>query len=437
MSTLHVKYLLVGGGVAASAAAKAIRDRDREGAAMLIGQEIHRPYIRPLLSKSYIRRESSRTQLFVDPMGWYSEHQVALRTGRRVAMIDTNRRCATLDSGEDISFDSLLLAVGSTPRLLKIPGSDLPNLFYLRTIEDADRLHHAIDKARLEGRRHERGRGRVAVIGASLLGVELAASFTQVGLKVELIAGHSHLWYKYAGDTTAKVMARYLEERDITVHVADRPQRLEGDGRVQRVVLASGQTVECDFVVTAVGTTFNRDILRGTPIAAEKAILVDDTLRTNVPGIFAAGDCAAVFDPRFGKHRIVPHWEHARLTGSLAGANMAGEERHCDAVNAFFSDVFDVHLQAWGDARFVHHRLIRSRLNGCQSALRQPGVTPELVEIGVAADGRVAQVLAIGHAEEHGLLHRLVETRFDVSGKEEQLKDPASDLRALLGEVSG
>ena len=181
--------------------------------------------------------------------------------------------------------------------------------------------------------------------------------------------------------------------------------------------------IDCDFSVVATGIISNRELLRGTPIAAEKAILVDDHCRTNIEGIFAAGDCAAVFDPLFGKHRVIDHWDSARVLGAIAGANMAGVEARYDSVNTYSSEIGGLMLKAWGEGRFVDHRLMRGT----------PNVeSPDFAEIGVAADGRVAQVLAIGRSEEHSLFEELVGRRFNLEGREEAIKDPARDLRGVL-----
>src|SRR5205085_4168763 len=123
----------------------------------------------------------------------------------------------TLDSGEEVFFDRLLLATGASPRLLKIPGAELPNIYYVRTLADVDRLQHAIDVARANGRRHSRGRGKAVVVGDGVLGIELAASLTQLDLSVELIAAHDWPWHKFAGEVTGKWLLRYLENHGITV----------------------------------------------------------------------------------------------------------------------------------------------------------------------------------------------------------------------------
>jgi NADPH-dependent 2,4-dienoyl-CoA reductase/sulfur reductase-like enzyme len=424
MSDLHVKYLLVGGGLASSAAAQAIRAVDPKGSVLLVGQEINRPYRRTALSKTFLLRQAGRESLYALPADWYESHGVALRTGRRVSHLDTARQAATLDSGEEVSFDHALLATGAVPKPLEVPGARLPNLFYLRTVEDADRLHHAIDKARHEGRPHERGRGRAVVIGGGTLGVELAVTLAALGLAVELAVAQDRPWHRFTGENGGRLLAGHLQKNGVAVHLNAPALRLEGDGRVQRVVLGDGQTLACDFAVAAVGALPNKELLRGTPIAAGKSILVDEHCRTNVPTVYAAGDCSAVFDPRFGKHRGQAQWDEAEVTGALAGANMAGVARKYDAVGEFTADVFGLRAHAWGEARLVDRRIVRGAAGGD---------VPHLIEFGVAADGRVAHVFALGVSEgEQTVLRRLVSERTAVNGNEERFKEPSSSLGDLL-----
>lgn len=423
MSVPHVQYLLIGGGLASSSAAEAIREIDQAASITLVGQEISGPYHRPPLSKEYLRRQKPRAELFVHGPDWFEQQHITLRTGRRCAHLDATRMSATLDSGEEISFDHALIATGGSPARLDIPGADLPNVFYLRTLQDVERLHMAIDKAKAEGRAHANGRGQAVVVGGGVLGVEIAASLSASGLAVTLLLATKYPWDKFAGENTGSVLARYLANHKITVLAQSPPQRIEGDGRVQRVV-AEGNVVIADFIVAATGMSVNRELVRGTPITAERAILTDEFCQTNVAGIWAAGDCAAIFDPLFGKHRNLDHWDNARVSGALAGRNMAGRREPYAAVNYFFSDVFELSLNGWGEARQVERRLLRGSAN--------PD-SPDFVEIGIAADGRIAQVLAINHAGEDDTLRSLVAQRTRVNGNEELLKDPATKLADLLG----
>ena len=428
MTKHHVKYLLIGGGVASSAAAEAIRQRDREGEVLLVAQESTRPYRRPPLSKEALRTRHARAEYFTHPHGWYTEHGIELRTGRRASHLDTGRHAAVLDDGSEISFDKLLIATGAQPKHLTIPGHDLPSLHYLRTFDDLERLHHAIDKAKAEGHRQTRSdsptaRGRVAVIGSGLLGVELASSLTQIGLEVDLLIKGEHPWPRFAGETTARWAGRFLEQHNVAVHAHGAPLRLEGDGRVQRVVLPNQQVLACDFAIAAVGALANKELLRGTPISAEKAILTDAYCQTSIPDIYAAGDCAALFDPLFGKHRILDHFDSALGVGALAGRNMAGANEAYADVSHFWSELFGVTLNAWGESRHVHHRLVRG--NPSPEA-------PDFIEFGLSADNRISQVVAVNHAADHETLRQLVKSRASIADREELLRDPSSDLANLL-----
>jgi NADPH-dependent 2,4-dienoyl-CoA reductase/sulfur reductase-like enzyme len=416
MSDRHLKYLLVGGGLAGSEAAKAIRHLDPEGDLMMVGQEISRPYHRPPLSKEYLRGAVNRESLFTASAEWYVQNRVQLRTGRRVSRIDTTRNAVTLDNGEGLSFDRMLIATGGGAAALDIQGAHLPNLFYLRTLEDADLLQHATVKALKSGLAREGGRGTVVVIGGGPLGIELAASLTQAGLHVELAISAEHPLRRWAGETTGRFISRFLESKGVTVHRNDRAARLEGDGRIQRVVLASGKEINCDFAVAAVGIAIHKDLLRGTPIAAEQAILVDSGCRTNVRDIFAAGDCAAIFDPLFGRHRMLHHWDSAAKIGAIAGTNMAGGNATFNTASYFDTKLFDLEIGVWGDARSVDRRIIRGATNTENLSF---------IEFGVARDGRAAQIIAVGDLGQKDVLAKLIEGRVDMSGKEEALKDPS------------
>lgn len=430
MSVRHVKYLLIGGGVAGLAAAEAIRQLDDQGSILVVGQEIVRPYLRPPLSKEYLRRQMAREVLFAQGKDWFEQNRVDFHSGRRAAHLDVVRSALSLDRGEVIGYDKLLLATGMTPKLLDVPGARLPGLFYLRTLEDANHIQTAVDNARGKGLPHSPGaykgpRGVAAVIGAGLLGTELAASLTQLGLAVDLLCAHAHPLDKLIGEVTGKALLAYMVRRGVRVHGDARCQRIEGDGRVQRVTSGDGKWFHCDFAVAAVGATALRDLLRGTPIAAEKAILTDAHCRTNILNIFAAGDCAAIFDPLFGKHRILDHWDHALLSGALAGRNMAGRNEAYASVNSFSSQVFDLSIRGWGEPRLVERRLVRSMRAGDENA-------PEIIEFGIAADGRICQIIALGCDADYPLLRDLVGARLSVAGREEKLKDPALPLRDLL-----
>ncbi len=423
MSHLHVKYLLAGGGIASSSAAIAIRRLDPVSPILMIGQEANRPYHRAPLSKEYLARSSTHADLFTLPDGWFSANQVELRTGRRVAHLDTARCAVTLDNGKEISYDQLLLATGASPNRLDIPGATLPNLFYVRTLDDVERLGHAIDQAKAQGLIHNSGRGHVVIIGGGILGVELTGTLSAMGLAVHLVVGPEYPWHRFAGEPAGRYLSRYLQNHGVDISNAARATALEGDGRVQRVRLDDGRLIACDFAIAAVGSTANRELLRNTPLPAEKAILVNQQCRTLDERIYAAGDCAAVFDPLFNKHRIVDHWQHAVATGTVAGTNMAGGEAVYDVVSRFDTRVFDLTATVFGEAKLVERRIVRGTTAGDNASF---------AEIGIAADGRVAQVLAIGQGHDLQAFEQLVARRASVNGNQERLKDLSVQLSEFV-----
>ena len=424
-----IQYLIVGSGAASAAAAKAIRSTDPSGTILIISQEIHRPYVRPLVVRDYLCQRCDRERLFSFDQRWLTENAVVLRTGRRAAHLDPARRLLILESGEEIAFATLLIATGATPTPLDIPGHDLPGAFHLRTIDDADRLINIIAQAQREGLKHERGRGRCAVIGAGALGVELCATLLELGIAVDLVEKAPRPWSRFAGDAAGHFIAEELQARGVRLHLGAPPLRFEGDGRVQQVILANGGVLRVDFVVVAAGCTPDRRLVRGTPIRAERAILTDERGRISHPDIYAAGECAAIFDPRFGKYRTLDHWGGATLAGTIAGLNMAGTDARLsvhphDDPGTFHSALFDLTLTAMGEARLADRRIVRANPKGSR----------RMLEFGIDPDGRIASLVAIGHEPaELDLPRRLVARRARVASKEEQLRDPTAPLEWLLG----
>jgi 3-phenylpropionate/trans-cinnamate dioxygenase ferredoxin reductase subunit len=394
-----------------------------------------------------LRERHSRTEFFTHPPDWFKSNAIELRTGRRAVHLDTARQSVLLDDAQEISYDKLLIATGAAPRHLSIPGHNLPGLLYLRTFEDLQRLHHAVDKAKAEGQRQTRraaqpapasgtsestlfpapGRGRAAVIGSGLLGIELAASLTQLGLEIDLLLKSDLPWKRFAGPATGKWLTHLLEHHGVLVRPGSAPVRIEGDGRVQRIVLPSTEAITCDFAVAAVGAVAHKELLRGTPIDAEKAILTDPHCRTNVKSVYAAGDCAAILDPLFGKHRILDHYESAATLGALAGRNMAGADEAYADVNHHDTEIFGARVDIWGESRHVHHHLLRGGPTPSQDPTKAT-----FVELGLSADNKVSQVVAINHPTRHEQLKELVQRRLDVTGQEELFKDPTADLGELL-----
>ena len=422
--TQHVKYLIVGAGVAGSMAAQAIRASDFDGSITVVGQEVVRPYHRPPLSKGFLRGGIEKKDFAVLPYRWFSDKRVRLLTGRRATTLDANRQSVGLDDGSTVQYDELLLCYGGMVAPLEVPGAGLPGLYYLRTLDDAETVITRAATALREGRVQPNGRGRAVVIGDGPLGAETAASLRSRGLWVDLVLRDERPWTRVLGETAGRWLTAVLDHGGVNVHASNAPSRLLGDGRVQRVELAGGETLQCDFAVAAVGMRVDRRLLANTSIPVATAIVCDAFGRAGadngVSHVWAAGDCASIYDNRFGKGSVGGHWDFARASGAFVGENMAraaagGPPRAWDEVPGAHSEVFGHQIFAWGSARLIDRRIVRGRASV---------ESPDFAEIGVDAEGRVCHVLVVGLELEQGQLRKLVEHRASVEGREDELRDP-------------
>ena len=296
---------------------------------VLLGAESERPYERPPLSKEYLRGEAGREKVYVHEDRFYEENEIDLRVRTSVAAIDAAAREAVLDSGERLAFDRLLLATGATPRKLSVPGHDLEGIHYLRDVEDSDLLRSRLDA----------GSGHVVVIGAGWIGAEAAASARTKGLDVTLV--------EMTDVPLERVLGRELGE---IYRGGVALERFEGSRAVERVVLADGSSIDCDFVVVGVGVSPRVQIAEASGIAVDNGVLVDERLETSVPGVFAAGDVANAWHPFFEQRIRVEHWANALNQGPAAARNMLGAEEPYERLPYFFSDQYDVGMEYSGYA---------------------------------------------------------------------------------------
>ena len=332
-------YLIVGAGFAGAKAAEGLRNEGFDGRVVLLGAEPEVPYERPPLSKDYLRGESPREDTHVHPDGFYEEHRIELRTSEEVTGIDTDARQVELAGGERLDWDRLLIATGAEPRLLDLPGSDLEGVNYLRDLADSDRLAAGL----------ERG-GRWVVIGAGWIGAEVAASARQKGLEVEIVERAKVPLEHVLGTEVGEIYAAIHRDHGVVLHTEAALEAFEGDGRVERVRLGDGRTIDCDLVVVGIGVTPRVALAEAAGIEVDNGILTDERLETSVPGVFAAGDVANAFHPFYDRRLRVEHWANAPRHGEIAGRTMLGKPADDDRLPYFFSDQYDVGMEYSGFA---------------------------------------------------------------------------------------
>ena len=334
-----VTHVIVGAGLAGAKGAEALRDEGFDGRVVLIGEERDPPYERPPLSKTYLRGESPRDETRVHPERFYEDRAIELRAGTRVERIETAARALTLAGGERMSFDRLLLATGARPRRLSIPGSGLAGVHYLRDLADADVLAERLE-----------GGGRVVVIGAGWIGAEVAASARSKGLEVTMLERGRLPLERVLGPEPGEFYAQLHRGAGVEFLAGAAVESFEGAGQVERVKLADGRTVDCDFVVVGVGVTPRTSLAQQAGIAVDDGIAVDERLETSVPGIFAVGDVANAFHPFYGRRIRVEHWANALNQPAVAVRAMLGAPASYERLPYFFSDQYDVGMEYSGYA---------------------------------------------------------------------------------------
>ncbi|MGW6918372.1 NAD(P)/FAD-dependent oxidoreductase [Kitasatospora sp. NPDC054939] len=334
----ELPYVIVGASLAGAKAAETLRAEGWTGPLVLIGDEAERPYERPPLSKGYLLGKDARDKAYVHPMGWYAEHDVTLRLGVAATAVDPVAHTVTLERDGAIGYAKLLLATGSSPRRLPVPGADLAGVHHLRTLEDSDAL--------LAGMR---GGGRVAVIGAGWIGLETAAAARSHGCEVTVLEAAELPLLRVLGREVAQVFADLHRAHGVTLRFGVQVTELAGaDGRVTGVVLGDGSTVPADLVVVGIGITPNTALAESAGLEVDNGIRTDQHLRTSDPDVYAAGDVANAFHPLLGRPIRVEHWANALNQGPAAARSMLGGDAGYDRVPYFFTDQYDLGMEYTG-----------------------------------------------------------------------------------------
>jgi 3-phenylpropionate/trans-cinnamate dioxygenase ferredoxin reductase subunit len=328
--------LIVGASLAGAKAAEGARAQGYDGPIRLIGAEPHLPYERPPLSKGLLLGKEPPAKAAVEDTDWYVRNEVGLLLGAPATALDLGAKEVDV-AGRRIGFETLVLATGSTPRKLPVPGMDLPEVLVLRTVDDALALREALKPG-----------VRVAVVGASWIGTEVASAAQQRGAEVVMADPLSQPLERVLGAEIGAFYAEVHRSHGIDLRVGVGVEGVEGDDHVTGLRLAGGDVVPADLVVVGVGVRPNVELATAAGLDVEGGVLVDEHLRTSHPDVFAAGDIADEWHPLVGRRVRVEHWANALNQGKVAGANAAGASQVYDRVPYFFSDQWDVGMEYSG-----------------------------------------------------------------------------------------
>ncbi len=347
------RIAIVGGGLAAAKAAQTLREDGHDGPLTIVAREEHRPYERPPLSKDYLRGEADIGNVFPLDAAWYADHDVTVLLGTAAVALGRTDHTVTLDDGRTVPYDRLLLATGSTPRTLGLPGAHALGVHQLRTIDDADRLSVALRSAHSLPARDDdpyAPTGRLVMIGDGWIGLEVAASARMMGLDVTVIGREPHPLGRVLGTAMSAVFAQLHTDRGVRF-VAGDVQAIRTDGGRATGVVTDQDTLAADVVVIAVGATPELSLSRSAGLARDRAtggVAVSGTLATDDPAIFAAGDIASVPSSRYGRTLRVEHWATALHQGPHAAKAMLGSQEPYDRLPYFFTDQYDLGMEYLG-----------------------------------------------------------------------------------------
>ena len=411
----RVEYLLIGGFASGYCAAE-LRKLGADGSILLVGREPEPPYERPPLSKEYLRGEAKREDAYVNPVSWYEENGVELRTETSVMSLDVEARTAKLQGGDEVAFEKLLLATGANVNILRVEGAAQEAIHYLRAFGNSDGIRDAAE-----------GADRVVLIGGSYIGCEVAASLTAKGTDCAIVMMEDVALSRTFGEEAGRWFHELLESKGVEIHGGETLQSFEGDGDVKGVVTESGKVIEGDAVV--IGAGVKPDVMLAQKAGLEiddddGGIRCDETLQTSVEGIYAAGDVCSYDSRIHGRRLRVEHWDVAMQQGQHVARSMMGEGKPYEVVPYFFSDLADwAGLEYVGPATDWDEVVWRGDRDAGEFA------------VFYLKDGKVAGALTVESSEELAHARTLLAEGVDVGGDHAKalLGDSDSDLAELTG----
>lgn len=345
-------FVIVGGGLAAAKAAEALRARGFTGAITILAGEEHLPYERPPLSKAYLKTGEGLEDAFVHDQQWYAAHDVEVRTGTVAASVDRGAHEVVTAQGERLRYDRLLLATGSSPRRLDLPGADLGGVLTLRTIEDSDTLRSLLQPG-----------ARLVFIGGGWIGLEVASAAREAGAEVTVLESLELPLVRVLGARLAGMFADLHREHGVDLRTSVVVEAIEGSaGAASGVRLGDGTVVAADAVIVGIGARPNTELAEAAGIEVDNGVLTDAVGRTSDPDVFAVGDVANVEHPFYGRRIRVEHWANALNQPSVVAAGMLDEDGPEPELPYFYTDQYDLGMEYTGLADPADDVVVRGDL---------------------------------------------------------------------------
>lgn len=401
------RAVIIGAGQAGAQGAASLRQAGFRGAILVLGEENHPPYQRPPLSKAYLQGELGVERLYLRPAAFYEQNAIDLRTGVRVAAIDRRAGEVETATGERISYDRLLLATGAPPRRLYCPGAELSGVQYLRAIGDSDALRPILHQG-----------GRIVIVGAGYIGLEVAASARKAGAGVTILEAAERILSRVAGRAISAFFEAAHRAAGVDLRLGAELARFEGEGRVEAAVLSTGEKIPCTAALIGIGAAPSTALAEAAGLATDNGVATDEMARTSDRQIFAAGDCASHPSPLYGRRLRLESVPNAIEQAKVAGVNMAGGDAVYDVAPWFWSDQYDLKLQTAGVAVGTDREVVRG------------DPASRCFSVWYLEKGRLLAVDAVNDAASFAVSKKLISAKAEPDPK--TLADPATDLKSLL-----
>ena len=336
----QLNIVILGGGMVAGYTAKQLVELGLpKGELAILSADNAVPYERPPLSKGFLAGKDSEEAIKINPEDFYKKQGIELKLECEVATVDVKRQRLILKGSDEFGFQKLIIATGARPRTLNIPGSRLQNLFYLRTVNDSKSIRDAAEKVNY-----------AVVIGGGFIGMEVAAVLAQKGIEVAMVLSDDRVFKRLFSPEMSSFFETYYAARGVRLIKSMSITEFRGDGAVNSAVLRDRQTVQCELVVAGIGVQPAIEVVTNSGLDLGDGILVNEYLQTSNPDVFAAGDVANYPDVLFAKRRRVEHWDNAVSHGQYCARSLMGDRTPFKHVPYFFSDVFDLSYEFWGDS---------------------------------------------------------------------------------------
>ncbi|MFZ1177422.1 MAG: FAD-dependent oxidoreductase [Mycobacterium sp.] len=408
--TSSTTFVIVGGGLAGAKAVEALRESNFDGHVILFADEEHLPYERPPLSKEYLAGKKTLSDFTVQNSDWYRDNNVDLRLRSRVSSLDIAGHTVGLPDGTPARYDKLLLATGSASRRPPIPGSDADGVHYLRTYEDAVVLNAVLSEG-----------SSLAVVGAGWIGLEVAAAARQRGVDVTVVETAKQPLVAALGETVGEVFATLHRDHGVDLRLATQVEEITtNDGKATGLRMRDGSTVAAEAVLVAVGAKPNVELAEQAGLSiGDGGVLVDASLRTSDPDIYAVGDIAAAEHPLFGTRIRTEHWANALKQPAVAAAGMLGKPSEYAELPYFFTDQYELGMEYVGHAPSFERVVFRGDVAG-----------REFVAFWLASDNRVLAGMNVNVWDVLDDVKALIRSKAPVDV--DKLADPQSPLADLL-----